>query len=474
MKKTVRTAAVLLALLLTLTLASLCVSAAGAKVWDGSVATGFADASTGAEGDPIIITTGAELAYIAKQVDDGEEFEGVHFRLDNDIDLAGKPWFPIGTTSVLCFRGIFNGNGHTVSGLAFDNEMSSQTQNVGFFGFLQTGAEVINLKVSGEVSCQIKQYFGAVAGHTIGATVSNCSSDATLNISRCASSESTIYAGGIIGLCEKDSYADHCTFSGEINADGNAKSGHICAGGVLGRTSTAAVTYCLNTGKVTVNNANNGYAAGVLAAANSNMVSLENCASTGDLSAGDTNNTGRVGGIIAYASKEVTMTGCYSSGTLSGLTLTSGIITDSKTATTTVSNCITTADEICVCAADIVGTFTGNTAKAASVADKITELENAVKASAEKSIADAAAKEAAFVPAETTTEAPVVTDAPEVTTEAPSTDAPSTDAPATTTPASAGTDAPAEKNGGCGGMVSGAVVAVLLVSVLGGALISKK
>ena len=55
-------------------------------IWDGSIAAGFAGGS-GTEDDPYLISNGSELAYLAQQVNSGNRYENVHFKLTNDIYL---------------------------------------------------------------------------------------------------------------------------------------------------------------------------------------------------------------------------------------------------------------------------------------------------------------------------------------------------------------------------------------------------
>lgn len=54
--------------------------------WDGSIAEGFAGGS-GAEGDPYLIYTAAQLAYLAKSVNEGNSYKGKYILLANDLCL---------------------------------------------------------------------------------------------------------------------------------------------------------------------------------------------------------------------------------------------------------------------------------------------------------------------------------------------------------------------------------------------------
>lgn len=81
--------------------------------WDGSVAESFSWGS-GTESEPYLIADGKDLAYLARQVNNGNTYEGQYFQIADDIDLGARSWTPIGT-SQNSFRGILDGAGHTIS-----------------------------------------------------------------------------------------------------------------------------------------------------------------------------------------------------------------------------------------------------------------------------------------------------------------------------------------------------------------------
>ena len=60
----------------------------------------YAAGGDGSQGSPYIITTAAELAQLAADVNADSVASGLYYRLGNDIDLsaykAGKGWIPIG------------------------------------------------------------------------------------------------------------------------------------------------------------------------------------------------------------------------------------------------------------------------------------------------------------------------------------------------------------------------------------------
>lgn len=94
MKKRIVSAVMALILCLTL-LPTAALAADGA--WDGSIATAFAGGS-GTENDPYQIDDGAQLAYLASEVNKGQPYENSYFVLTADIDLANHDWTPIGNS----------------------------------------------------------------------------------------------------------------------------------------------------------------------------------------------------------------------------------------------------------------------------------------------------------------------------------------------------------------------------------------
>lgn len=86
----------------------------------------------GSSGNPYRISTAADLVAIAQQVNNSgtEHYDGVYFKLSNNIDLGGKEWTPIGKNdSTYFFKGVFDGNGHTISNLTI-----TQKTDGGFLG----------------------------------------------------------------------------------------------------------------------------------------------------------------------------------------------------------------------------------------------------------------------------------------------------------------------------------------------------
>ena len=102
----------------------------------------------------IEITSAAELAWVAKMVNDDEitgdgskkGFEDVTITLTTDLDLAAHNWIPIGKIynqyfpPNYPFKGTFDGGNYTISNMKVDTEYQA-----GLFGNI-SDAEITNIK----------------------------------------------------------------------------------------------------------------------------------------------------------------------------------------------------------------------------------------------------------------------------------------------------------------------------------------
>ena len=242
--------------------------------WDGT-AVAFTKGN-GTEDDPWLIENAEQLAYLAQQVNEGTDYQWKHFRLVSDLDLSGEEWTPIGTHGK-SFRGGFNGDGHTITGMTITGKENSY---VGLFGecynFTADSSYIKSVTVK-RANISGKSFVGAIAGE--GA-----------NISDCYSIENTIYAirqvGGVCG-----------SLTGSISGCYNSSSvsGNYAAGGIMGTASYngtgGVVQYCYNIGAVTVS-LQDGSVGGITGAS-ANRYNISNCLNCGKI----TGNGKNVGGI---------------------------------------------------------------------------------------------------------------------------------------------------------------------------------
>ena len=118
----------------------------------------------------------------------GKNFQYCTVRLSADIDLSNYKWIPIGTRGVE-FKGLFDGGGHTISGLHTDMEAFS-----GLFGAVAS-TDIRNVMLSS--SCVVVgSVAGSIAGSMNESAIMNCRSDAAVQ---------GYTAGGLVGNADNSS-----------------------------------------------------------------------------------------------------------------------------------------------------------------------------------------------------------------------------------------------------------------------------
>ena len=246
---------ILLALALCLSLlptAALAVDSA----WDGSIATAFAGGS-GTGNDPYQIADGAQLAYLASEVNKGQTYENSYFVLTADIDLANHDWTPIGNPfsdalfggkDYSLFAGNLDGKGHTISNISIGTESTPLESDVfGLFG--ATGGKISNLNLDGVTICGIAKNVsgyiiglaGALAGSASG-PIENCHvANLSMTMNTPDSGMAVAYwIGGLVGALDGSQHIKECSASGTIKE----LSGKGSIGGLIGELGRAAkITY---------------------------------------------------------------------------------------------------------------------------------------------------------------------------------------------------------------------------------------
>ena len=215
-------------------------------------------------GDVYQIGSGGELAWFAQEVNAGR---GAAYNavLTKDIDLGDEPWTPIGKSTSYAYKGTFDGQKHTVSGLYISG---SASQNCGLFGYV-SGGTVKNLTVEGTViggECTA----GIIGEQNGTACVENCVNRATVS--------GTNNVGGIAGKVNGSSekYIRACANLGNI-------SGGNSVGGIVGYAYyKVTVSHCYNRGAVT---ASVSKAGGIVGYMNDTGAKFSNCYTTGAVTA---------------------------------------------------------------------------------------------------------------------------------------------------------------------------------------------
>lgn len=361
MKK--RIGSVLLALALCLSLLPATALAAD-SAWDGSIATAFAG-GTGTESDPYQIANGAQLAYLASEVNKGQKYENSYFVLTADINLNNKDWTPIansfsnalfGGSDYLMFSGNLDGKGHTISNISIGTESSPLESDVfGLFG--ATGGKLSNVNLDGvtiygtakndNVSGYVIGLAGALAGSASG-PIENCHvTNLNMTMKIPDANRRVYWIGGLVGALDGSQYIKECSASGTIKE----LSGKGSIGGLIGELGRAAkITYshadvaldvksdypggadvggligkgngdadsetlisnCYATGNVTGGAYSGGFAGSLWG------LNIKNCYATGDV-------TGAFASMATFAGTDASdedaygsVTNCYTTGTLSG------------------------------------------------------------------------------------------------------------------------------------------------------------
>ena len=360
MKKRIGSLLLILALCLTLLPTA---ALAADSTWDGSIATAFAG-GTGTESDPYQIADGAQLAYLASGVNQGQTYENSCFVLTADIDLANHDWTPIGNSfsdalfggrDYSLFAGNLDGKGHTVSNISIGTESTPLESDVfGLFG--ATGGKLSNLNLDGVTICGIAKNVsgyviglaGALAGSASG-SIKNCHvTNLNMTMNTPDSGVAAAYwIGGLVGALDGSQHIEECSASGTIKE----RSGKGSIGGLIGELGRAAkITYsradvaldvtpdyrggadvggligkgngkndpetvisnCYATGNVTGGAYSGGFAGSLYG------LNIKNCYATGEV-------TGAAASMATFAGTDASdedaygsVTNCYTTGTLSG------------------------------------------------------------------------------------------------------------------------------------------------------------
>ena len=146
--------------------------------WNQTTASGYS-----VSGNTITISSAAGLAYLANQVNSGAEtYSGKTVLLSADISLSGKEWVPIGGSdcegSSGGFKGVFNGQGHTITDLTINYPYKS----MGLFGYVNGGTIKNVMLISSTLTAAGATHLGGLVGELAGSgTVYNCMAAATLS-----------------------------------------------------------------------------------------------------------------------------------------------------------------------------------------------------------------------------------------------------------------------------------------------------
>lgn len=228
------------------------------------------------------IYTAADLAQLAAQVNSGDGKLGVLYQLMTDIDLSGQEWTPIGTKRNP-FRGVFDGQGHTITGLTITG---AQEACVGLFGNVygdspERKAQIRNVIIKDAQVTAMVEGVGSLAGYY------NIYTDPMENCAMIGGSvRGKNYVGGLVGA---GTSITNCYATGSVVGTEEA------VGGLMGYTVSGTVTNCYATGSVSGQTCVGGIT-GILL----NNSTIANCYATGSVT-----GENAVGGVVGYFSDDV-------------------------------------------------------------------------------------------------------------------------------------------------------------------------
>lgn len=258
----------------------------------------FSGSGNGTSTDPYLIYNPIQLLQV-------ENALSKHFKLMADIDVSdviaesdpSSGWKPIGSYTTP-FSGVFDGNGHKISGLYINRSTSDY---VGLFSYV-TGT-VKNLQIEGS-SIKGKNYVGALAGYIYESSSKGPGLIEDCTIKMSSSVSGTTYVGGVIG----SNNSSNAVWA-NITYNGNVVGTSFC-GGIVGAKSYGSLSGCCVSGNVS----GNTYVGGIGGYVGSAM----NCKHYGNIS-----GQVRVGGICGMLENQVS--NCYVEGNIRGGNCTGGI-----------------------------------------------------------------------------------------------------------------------------------------------------
>ena len=224
------------------------------------------------EGRAYIISTTTGLNLLASEVNGGNSFEGKFFKLGADIEydptnlVNGENYTAIGiyiNPSLRTFSGIFDGDGHKVSGIRIHREACATytARNKGLFGAV-SNATIKNIILS-DAQIYACSHVGGIVGNLISNnTIENCF---VLNSQITATGDSTPFCGVITGNYTNDvtltgNYYYNCsltryntTYTNDIGTGGDPVTDRDGARSVCTLTLPYRVT-ASSAASVTINN----------------------------------------------------------------------------------------------------------------------------------------------------------------------------------------------------------------------------
>lgn len=272
-------------------------------IWGGLTQAGAQPVKPNIKDGWYQIGTADELAWFRDAVNDGGA--ELKARLTADIDLKGSEdnqWVRIGTIVgsddnmvFTPFSGIFDGQGHKISGLYIHADNKDEKDGQGLFGVVSGDkAEIRDLAIAADINLEGTRYIGGLAGMNSGGKISGCSVSGTVTSD---SDGGYRIAGGVVGYNLRGGIIENCKSSVNLSKGdrfvggilGYGKDGQIKSSSASGTVSSPGKAIGGIAGEISLIYLGGGKA--VMPAA------IKDCAFTGELKGAE-----EVGGICGHSS----------------------------------------------------------------------------------------------------------------------------------------------------------------------------
>jgi len=194
---------------------------------------------------------------------------------------SGSGWAPIGEKSAP-FKGIFDGNGHKITGMHIKN---TSVTHIGLFGYIN-GGTIKNLRmVNSDIQDSSVHYAGTIAGFAYNTTIENIAVDnLKMNVIRDTFGGERCF-GGIVGhLTGSSSGGGSMISKSYVSGTITATGSYNYVGGIVGGGATnlyAKITDCYNVAKITaIGEPSYMYAGGI----SGNYCTITHCVNVGIIS----------------------------------------------------------------------------------------------------------------------------------------------------------------------------------------------
>ena len=303
MKKRIGSLLLILALCFTL-LPTAAFAADSTAAWDGTADTSwYTDHKTDTE---YHFTTAEQLAGLAQLVNDktaSVSFEGKTIYLDNDLDLSGSQWTPIGDGSnhERFFAGTFDGQHHKIMNL-YHHYTGDELVRNGLFGVVSDGGTLKNLLVidADIASNDGSLLAGILADWVNGGTVENCYTSGKIE-----NNVGDKMVGGLIGQCTWSTQVKGCGSDAAVVSTEDSFEHADTVGGLIGQWENSAdsssITDCWFGGSVSCENIYSAVG-GILGAnfdENQPGVDIQNClVATREIRCAEPGNITWIGAVV--------------------------------------------------------------------------------------------------------------------------------------------------------------------------------